>query len=70
MLIDGALHQSCLACRLINGGKEFGLLIMMMLSNTIMPGETITNKVFLIHNLYAWGLLVDAVETSNEGIMA
>lgn len=70
MLLDGAVHDAFFARSLVDGGEEGGLLIVVMLRNTCLPGETITNKVIAVGRLDAWSLLVDAVEATDEGIMA
>lgn len=69
MLIEGGLHEPCLAGSLVKVGEELCLLVMMMLMDAVVPGYAVAREVQLVRVWNAWGLLVDAVETTDEGVM-
>ncbi len=70
MLFNRALHYAFFANSLVNGRKERGFLIVVMLGDTVMPGEAIAHEIHTVGRLYPWSLLIDTVEATDEGIMA
>ena len=70
MLFNGAVHDAFFADSLVNGRKELGLLIAVMLRDTVMPSKTIAYKICAVGWLDAGSLLVDTVEATDEGVVA
>lgn len=70
MLFYGAVHQALFVRRLVDGGEELVLLVMMMLRDAVMPSYTVADKLLLVGRLDARSLLIDAIEASDEGVVA
>lgn len=70
VLLHLVAHDALLAGGLINFQEEAGLLIVVVFLDQPVPGESVGNKIWAIRPLQAGRLLVDAVETTDERIMA
>ena len=70
MLFDRTFHYAFLAGSFINSRKELGLFIVMVLRNAVVPSETIANKITAVAGLYSWSLLIDAIKTTDERVVA
>ena len=70
MLFNCIIHHAGLANSLVNGREKLGFLVMVMFCDTVVPGQAITHKIESVGWLYSWSLLVDAVEATDEGIVA
>lgn len=69
MLVEGGSHESYLAGSLVEVGEELCLLVMVMLMDAVVPGYAVACEVQLVRVRHAWGLLIDAVEATDEGVM-
>lgn len=70
MLLESGAHEPFLAGGFVEIGEELGLFVVMMLIHTVVPGYAVACKVQLVRPRYSWGLLVDAVEAADKGIVA
>ena len=70
MLFNFAVHDTFLAHGVLDGREEESFLVAMVFLDTVMPCQTIADEIFRVGWLDTWSLLVDAVEASDEGIMA
>lgn len=70
MLVEGGTHEPCLAGGLVEIRKELGLLVVVVLVDAVVPGYAVACEVQLVCIGHAWGLLVDTVETADEGVVA
>ena len=70
MLLNGILHHAVQANSLVNGREKLCFFIMVMLCDTVMPGQAIAHEVETVGWLYSWSLLIDTVEATDEGIVA
>lgn len=69
MLVEGGLHEPCLAGSLVEVGEELCLLVVVVLMDAVMPGYAVACEIRLVCVRHPWGLLVDTVEATDEGIM-
>lgn len=69
MLVEGGFHEPCLAGSLVEVGEELCLLVVVVLMDAVVPGYAVACEVQLVRIWHAWGLLVDAVEATDEGVM-
>lgn len=70
MLVVCSTHEPFLAGRLVEVREELGLLVVVVLVDAVVPGYAVACEVQLVRIGHAWGLLVDTVETADEGIVA
>ena len=70
MLLNSTIHHARLAHCFVDSGEELGFLVVMMLRNTTVSSEAITNEIRFVGRLQAWSLLVDTVEATNERVVA
>ena len=70
MLFDRIIHHAILANSLVNGWEKLSFLVMVMLRDTVVPGQAIAHKIETVGCLYSWSLLIDTVEAADEGIVA
>ncbi len=70
MLFDHVVHHAVLANCFDEGGEEGRLLIVVMLFHTLVPGEAVAYEIGPVGWTNPGCLLVNAVETADEGVVA
>lgn len=70
VFLDRGSHKICPASRFVDTGKQFDLLVAVVRIDAVVPGDAVVHKVGLVCGRQAWSLLVDAVEASDEGVVA
>lgn len=70
MLVYCGAHKPGLASGLVDVGKEFCLLVVVMLMHAVVPGYAVACEVHFVRIGNTWGLLVDTVEAADEGVVA
>lgn len=70
MLFDRVVHHAVLANCFVEGGEEGRLLIVVMLFHTLVPGEAVAYEIGPVGWANPGCLLVNAVETADEGVVA
>ena len=70
MLFYSVAHEASLAGRFVHSREQLGLLIVVVLLNTAVPGQAIGYKVSFVRGGDSRSLLIDAVESSNERVVA
>jgi hypothetical protein len=66
VLVDRAIHEALLTSSFVDAWEEFGLLVVVVHGNALMPGEAIAYEIFFVCRLYPRRLLVDAVEAADK----
>ena len=74
MLSNSTPHQTRLPGSLVKVREELGLLVVVVLLDAVVPGDAVVDKVLLVRGaagvLHARGLLIDAVEAPDKGVVA